>query len=77
MACVAKAKNKCCKECSISRRVLVFHPIDNVLAVMAMRLVFWKEEVQWGEVHGSRERQLDSVLCFLNKLFLLITVSLC
>ena len=68
-------KNKCCKERLISRSALVLHPIDNVLAVMAPRLVFWKEEVHWGKVHGSQGGQLGSVLCFFNKLFLLITGS--
>lgn len=60
-----QSKNKCRKERLISRSALVLHPIDNVLALMATRLVFCKEEVQWGKSHGSQERQLDSVLCVL------------
>lgn len=60
----------------ISKSALVLHPIDNVLVIMATRLVFCEEEIQWGKAHGSQERQLDSVLCFFNELFLLITVSL-
>lgn len=47
------------------------------LAIMALRVVVWKEEVQWGKVHSSWERQLDGVLCFFNILFLLTTIGLC
>lgn len=71
-----QSQNKCCEERLIRRSALVLHPIDNAFAIRATRLVFCKEEVRKGQVHGGRERQLDICLCFFNKLFLLITVRL-